>query len=103
MATGIPRILGWTVHEWLWRGSLQEVTLRSRDIAAIYEGDNAASVKKILDKYRAAYIIISRQERQKFKKLNEPLLLSPGAVVFHVRNTFVIKLPYDSSRATTIF
>ena len=103
MATGIPRILGWTVHEWLWRGSLQEVTLRSRDIAAIYEGDNAASVKKILDKYRAAYIIISRQERQKFKKLNESLLLQQGAVVFHVRDTLVIKLQNDSSEEVTKF
>jgi uncharacterized membrane protein len=100
MATGLPTILGWTVHEWLWRGSLQEVTPRARDIAAIYEGENAESVKKILVKYRAAYIIISRRERQKFKKLNESLLLQLGAVVFHVRDTLVIKLQYDSSEAT---
>ena len=103
MATGLPTILGWTVHEWLWRGSLQEVTPRARDIAAIYEGENAESVKKILDKYRAAYIIISRRERQRFKKLNESVLLNLGSVVYHVRDTLVIKLPYGSTRATTGF
>ena len=103
MATGLPTILGWTVHEWLWRGSFQAVNLRSQDIAAVYEGDNAASVKKILNKYRAAYIIISRRERQKFKKLNESLLLQQGAVVFHVRDSLVIKLQNDSSEEVTKF
>ena len=93
MATGLPTILGWTVHEWLWRGSLHPVKLRSRNIAAVYEGGNASAVKKILNTYRAAYIIISKRERQKFKKLNESLLLHLGEVVFHVRDTLIIKLP----------
>jgi len=101
MATGLPAILGWKVHEWLWRGSLDAVTLRSHDIAAVYEGDNAASVIKILDKYRASYIIISKRERQKFKRLNEPLLLQLGAIVFHIRDTLIIKLPYDRSDTAT--
>ncbi|MBN2108457.1 MAG: hypothetical protein JW832_13615 [Deltaproteobacteria bacterium] len=101
MATGLPTILGWTVHEWLWRGSREAVTLRSRDIAAVYEGENAASVKNILAKYRPAYIIISRRERQKFKKLNESLLLQLGTVVFHVRDTLVLKVGLDSSHDAT--
>jgi len=103
MATGLPTILGWTVHEWLWRGSLDAVTSRSRDIAAIYEGKDAASVKKILEAYRVSYIIISRRERQKFKRLNEPLLLHLGAVVFHVRDTFIVRLPNNSSRGEKRF
>jgi len=37
----------------------------------------------------------------KFKRLDEPLLLQPGAVVFHVRDTLALKLPQDSSEEAT--
>jgi len=35
--TGLPTILGWTVHEWLWRGDYSVPAARIDDVRAIYE------------------------------------------------------------------
>jgi len=37
--TGLPTVLGWTVHEWLWRGSYSVPAPRIADIQKLYESN----------------------------------------------------------------
>lgn len=68
--TGFPSVIGWPVHEWLWRGSYDVVAPRREEVRVVYESDSIADTTDILKKYNVQYIIVSDFERQKFTALN---------------------------------
>ena len=35
-STGLPTVLGWYVHEWLWRNNVPDLNEKSADIQTIY-------------------------------------------------------------------
>ena len=48
--TGLPTVLGWYVHEWLWRGDTGALNERAQEVEAIYTSTNQEEVKKLLKK-----------------------------------------------------
>ncbi len=80
--TGLPTVGGWLVHEWLWRGSSDVVGKRSPDISSIYESLDIAETKKLLKKYLVQFVIVSRLEKEKYKKLNEKKFEEIGKKIF---------------------
>ena len=83
--TGLPTVLGWPVHEWLWRGSwgdpvqpesrvLREfgsdsVAQRVEEVRQIYEASSAEEAQELLHKYNVKYIYIGNMEREKYPDL----------------------------------
>ncbi len=90
--TGLPTILGWTVHEWLWRGSYDIPSPRIVDVQTIYETKNGKIAKQLLRKYNASYIYVGDLERTKYTKLSEKKFKSLGKIIFHHGNTRIYKL-----------
>ncbi len=88
--TGRQTIIGWAVHEWLWRGTYDTVAPRREEVRQIYEGIDTKSIVPILSKYHVNYIVVGAIERKKYTQLNESKFLEIGKVVF-------------SSGATTIY
>lgn len=82
VSTGLPTVLGWYVHEWLWRGSTEIVNKRAEDIKTIYTSGDIEQVRSLLDEYKIEYIYIGKLERDKYSDLNDQLLKSLGEVVF---------------------
>jgi len=82
MATGLPTIQGWYVHEWLWRNDYKIVSERVEEVKTVYESDDIDMTREILEKYQIRYIVIGRPERDLFQDLNEEKLLTLGNVVF---------------------
>lgn len=64
--TGLPTVLGWYVHEWLWRGDTGALNERAQEVEAIYTSTNQEEVKKLLEKYRVRYIFVGAREREKY-------------------------------------
>lgn len=89
-ATGLPTVLGWHMHERLWRGDWKMLAARSKDIAAIYEGLDEAATRALLAKYGIQFIVVGDLERKKFKRLNQAKLLRLGEVVFQSADTLLI-------------
>ncbi len=91
--TGLPTVMGWYVHEWLWRGTLEEINVRTREVKEIYTSKQEEKVQKLLKKYKVAYIFVGKMEREKFEDLNEPLLSSQGEKVYENKETgtYIIK------------
>lgn len=88
--TGIPTVLGWHTHEWLWRGSYENVQNRSKDIKTIYTSKDQNEVASLLDQYAVDYILISDAEKSRYQKVNEILLRSLGTIVYEDENNIVI-------------
>jgi hypothetical protein len=90
--TGLPTIVGWVVHEWLWRGSYDIVSPRQEEVRIIYESTDIQVVQSILDIYHVRYIIVGKQEREKYPNLQEAKFLQLGRVAFQAGTTTVYSL-----------
>lgn len=85
--TGLPTVLGWRTHEWLWKGSTDLLDERAADIETIYTSTDKAEVEKLLQKYKVSYIYVGKLEREKFSELNNTLLKSLGTIVYDSQET----------------
>ena len=92
--TGLPTILGWYVHEWLWRGGTEELNQRSGLVAEVYTSDDEAMIRSILEEYQVKYIFVGKMEREKYENLNEAMLKSLGKIVFQDENsgTYILEV-----------
>ncbi len=72
--TGRPTVVGWGVHEWLWRGSFDPVKERQIDVQAIYSTSSESEFRELVRKYNVSYIYYSSLEKVKYPVLAEGLL-----------------------------
>jgi uncharacterized membrane protein len=93
--TGLPTIIGWPVHEWLWRGSYDEAGKRIPEVATVYESKDMVETINVLKKYNAEYIFIGQLEKDKYKNLNINKLNSLGKTIYETGNTKIIKINQD--------
>lgn len=82
--TGLPTVLGWHTHEWLWHNSVNPVDERAADVQSIYTVQDEDYVRNILEKYQVRYIFIGSCEYEKYQELgmNTEFLQSLGSVVY---------------------
>jgi uncharacterized membrane protein len=90
--TGLPTILGWRVHEWLWRGSFDEPAARTEVVREIYESKDLAKTKALLDKYQVVYIFVGNLEKEKYPQLQEEKFSQLGEIVFSLGETKIYQL-----------
>ena len=93
--TGLPTVLGWYVHEWLWRDDTADLNEKSADIESIYTSLDEEYVKELLEEYDVSYIFVGSKEREKYgDALNEEVLNSLGEVVFQDEeySTYILKV-----------
>lgn len=90
--TGLPTVLGWPVHEWLWRKSNKYQDLRSPDIETIYKTKNESELKKMIGKYKVQYVFVGTLERQKYGEIFEDTILKVASPVFSSGKTTLYKI-----------
>ncbi|MEK7571175.1 MAG: DUF2298 domain-containing protein [Patescibacteria group bacterium] len=90
--TGLPTVLGWTVHEWLWRGSYDVPAPRIDEIKTMYETQDLAKTKELLDKYNVEYVFIGSMEYQKHPELVESKFDQLGDMVFEKGTTKIYRI-----------
>ncbi len=90
--TGIPTILGWRVHEWLWRGSFDEPAKRTEEVKAIYESPDLNKTREVLRKYQAQYLFLGQLEFQAYPELKKEKFNQLGEVVFSSGKTKIFRL-----------
>lgn len=104
--TGLPTVIGWETHEWLWRTSKDHpnaygdiVQPRQEDVRLLYTTTDQAVRKQLLEKYQIRYVVLGSLERTRFSttdsqgltisQIQEDLLLNLGTVVF-AQNTIKV-------------
>ncbi len=100
--TGLPTILGWYVHEWLWRNDVEDLNRRSADVETIYTSQDEETVKSLLSQYQVSYIFVGAREREKYEdRLNDSMLRQLGSVVFEdgVSGTYILQVELPDENA----
>jgi uncharacterized membrane protein len=93
VATGLPTVRGWYVHEWLWRSDTDLLNERSADIETIYTGEDEQAVRDLIKKYNISYIYIGSLERSMYANINDDLLQSIGTVAYSDGvSTYILKV-----------
>jgi len=109
--TGLPTIIGWQTHEWLWRfhgvvgsnGDLVSdpskpdvwkdiLTPRQTNVKMIYTSNNAPAVRALLTNYNVTYLIVGDLERTQYVSINDTLLKSMGEIVFESGTLYIVKV-----------
>jgi len=90
--TGLPTIVGWPVHEWLWRGSYDEAGKRIPEVQTLYETLNEDEAKRVIKKYNIGYIFVGKLEREKYPQLNAEKFVYIGNLVFESGETKIYRV-----------
>lgn len=80
--TGLPTVLGWHTHEWLWKGDPSILDVRAEDIKEIYTSSDEKTVRALIDKYQIEYIYVGNLEQEKYETVNHELIKRLGKTVF---------------------
>ena len=89
--TGLQTVLGWPVHEWLWRGSYDEAGKRTGEVEKIYMG-GVEEVRGLLNRYGVDYVVLGKLERDKYENINEDNFRKLGEVVFDKGETKIYRI-----------
>ncbi len=90
--TGLPTILGWTVHEWLWHGTYDVPAPRIEEVKMVYENPDITLTKNVLKKYKVQYVIVGNLEREKYPNLDESKFGKLGNMVFQQGSIKIYKV-----------
>ena len=93
--TGLPTVMGWYVHEWLWRNDVADLNEKSAEIETIYTSTDSQRVQELIKKYDISYIFVGSCERDKYgENLNNAGLESLGKIVYQDPNyeTYIVKI-----------
>lgn len=90
--TGFPTILGWRVHEWLWRGGFDIPGARTEEVKTIYTQPLSVEAKGLLEQYKVQYIFIGDKEYEAYPDLDSTSLFSLGEIVYSNNQTYIIKV-----------
>ncbi|OGK57091.1 hypothetical protein A3J15_03705 [Candidatus Roizmanbacteria bacterium RIFCSPLOWO2_02_FULL_38_10] len=80
--TGLPTVAGWLVHQWLWRGSADVVSVLSPKIQTIYESSDLNEVGELIKRFHIKYVIIGSNEKTKYPNLTEDKFKLLGKEIF---------------------
>ena len=93
--TGLPTVMGWYVHEWLWRNDVADLNEKSAEIETIYTSTDTQKVQELIKKYDISYIFVGSCERDKYgANLNNAGLESLGEIVYQDPSyeTYIVKI-----------
>ena len=92
-STGRPTVIGWIGHERQWhrQSKYPELDQRLADVRTIYETDDDALARELLERYDVSYVVVGKRERAsygdagtaKFGRLGTPVFGLGGDLVIY--------------------
>lgn len=100
--TGLPDVLGWETHEWLWRTSEETPTAYQQVIYPLQQAiqafyENTTDQAAFIQQHQVAYIVIGELETIRYPNLDRSQLESLGTVVFRQGETEIIAIDSAAS------
>lgn len=88
--SGLPTLMGWRAHQWLWRGSPELPRQRSEEARIVYETPRSQAAQGILRQYRVQFIFVGTQEKMTYT-IDSVGLQALGTVVFQRDDILIIE------------
>ena len=100
--TGLSTLLGWTYHEYQWRGDFSFQGSRESDTALIYTTDNIDTAKELIQNYGIDYVYVGSLERTKYQPpdhppINEEKFLDFMRVIYRVGDVTIFAVEEEGS------
>jgi uncharacterized membrane protein len=95
--TGLPTVLGWRVHEWLWRGGFDIPGQRTEEVKTMFENPLSDQAQQLYQQYQVEYIFIGDKEYEAYPNLRLEKLQSLGEEVFRQGRTHLIRRTVSQS------
>ena len=89
--TGLPTIEGWYVHEWLWRGDVDDLNEKALDIRNIYEAQDPETAKELLEDYGVRYLFVGSCEHEKYT-ISDQVLQETGELIYLEGDTYIVRI-----------
>ena len=65
--TGLPTVMGWYVHEWLWRNDVADLNAKAVRRSRLFTLQQMPpTVQMLVEKYDISYIFVGSCEREKY-------------------------------------
>lgn len=96
--TGLPTVMGWFTHEWLWKDSnekgYERASERAEIVKRMYTSTDAGEIRSLMEEYNVSYVYVGDQERIKFADtgINEAAILALGEIVFQNDGVYIVKV-----------
>ncbi|HSW87882.1 MAG TPA: DUF2298 domain-containing protein [Candidatus Saccharimonadales bacterium] len=90
--TGLPTVLGWTVHEWLWRGTYDVPAPRITDVQTLYTTTDIPTAVSLIRKYNIKYVFIGDMERKKYPAIQIEKFNKLGKIIYHNSSTWIYQI-----------
>lgn len=96
--TGLPTVMGWFTHEWLWKDNNEKGYERANERAEIvkrmYTSTDAGEIRELMEEYNVSYVYVGDQERIKFAEtgINEEAIKALGEIVFQNEHVYIVKV-----------
>ncbi|MBW7860858.1 MAG: hypothetical protein H3C33_07130 [Rhodocyclaceae bacterium] len=94
--TGQPVVIGWSGHEWLWRGDPDAVHARVADVDAFYTTRDRATRCSIAARYGIRYVVVGRVEAERYPELDATGLRELGPEVASSPAGAIVRIAPDS-------
>jgi uncharacterized membrane protein len=90
--TGLPTVIGWRVHEWLWRGGFDIAGERSGHVDIIYKNPTSTEALNLIEKYRVEYIFVGSKEKEAYPDSNLEAIRGLGETIYRSGETYIVKV-----------
>lgn len=90
--SGVPAVLGWPMHEWLWRGTSGARDALAHEVAALYRDPAGPATAAFLRRAHPTYVIIGRLERERHGPFDAHAVEGLGAVVWRQGMTAIVRI-----------
>jgi uncharacterized membrane protein len=90
--TGFPTVVGWFVHEWLWRGASAIPQERFDAVEQIYASTDIYYTQQLLQKFKVKYIIVGPLEMIKYPNINLDKINKVAKPVFNSQDTTIYEV-----------
>src|SRR3989344_8395328 len=87
--TGLPTVLGWYVHEWLWRGTNEFLGEKVSDVQTLYETTDLQITQDLIKRYSIAYVFVGMLEKEKYQTLSEKKFEQIGKIMYKNEGTTI--------------
>jgi len=80
------------VHEWLWRGSFDGLSIRTNDVARLYTSADLRETCSLVERYNISYIFVGTLERQHYASIQEWVFQALGKNIFSQGETTIYRI-----------